>query len=225
MRTPTTLLLIVTAWLAAVPASAQQVSVWLTTDDQHSKLEAQPAVAFGPASPAENPVVVDEARTYQTIEGFGASFTDSSAYLLNRVATASARADAMRLLFTRVAGGIGLSFIRNPMGASDLSRTHYSYDDLPAGQTDASLEHFSILHDEEDIIPLVLEARRLNSQMKIMATPWSPPGWMKSSGALIGGTLLPSMYDAFANYFVKYIQAYAKAGIPIDYVSLQNEPL
>jgi glucosylceramidase len=111
------------------------------------------------------------------------------------------------------------------MGASDLARTHYSYDDLPAGQTDPSLEHFSIAHDEKDIIPLVLQAHRLNPQMKVMATPWSPPGWMKSSGAMIGGTLLPSMYDAFANYFVKYIQAYAKAGIPVDYVSLQNEPL
>ena len=131
----------------------------------------------------------------------------------------------MKRLFTRDGDGIGLSFIRNPMGASDLARTHYSYDDLPAGQTDPSLEHFSIAHDEQDIIPLVLDARRLNPQMKIMATPWSPPGWMKSSGAMIGGTLLPSMYDAFANYFVKYIQAYAKAGIPIDYVSLQNEPL
>ena len=201
------------------------MSVWLTTDDQRSTLAAQPAAAFAPASPADNPIVVDETRTYQTIEGFGASFTDSSAYLLNQVASPAARAAAMRRLFTRDGDGIGLSFIRNPMGASDLARTHYSYDDLPAGQTDASLEHFSIAHDEEDIIPLVLEARRLNPQMKIMATPWSPPGWMKSSGALIGGTLLPSMYDAFANYFVKYIQAYAKAGIPIDYVSLQNEPL
>jgi len=225
MRTSIRLILFVTGWLAAIPASAQQVSVWLTTDDQRSTLAAQPAAAFAPASPADNPIVVDEARTYQTIEGFGASFTDSSAYLLNRVATASARAEAMRLLFTRVAGGIGLSFIRNPMGASDLARTHYSYDDLPAGQTDPTLEHFSVAHDEQDIIPLLLEARRLNSQMKIMATPWSPPGWMKSSGAMIGGTLLPSMYEAFANYFVKYIQAYAKAGIPIDYVSLQNEPL
>ena len=226
MRTPITLLLFVTGWLAAVPAAAQQVSVWLTTGDQRSRLEAQPEIAFGPAaSTADNPIVIDEARTYQTIEGFGASFTDSSAYLLNQVASPAARAEAMRRLFTREGDGIGLSFIRNPMGASDLARTHYSYDDLPAGQTDPSLEHFSIAHDEQDIIPLVLEARRLNPQMKIMATPWSPPGWMKSSGAMIGGTLLPSMYDAFANYLVKYIQAYAKAGIPIDYVSLQNEPL
>jgi glucosylceramidase len=225
MRTSIRLIVFVIGWLAAVPAGAQQVSVWLTTDDQRSRLEAQRAVAFAPASTADNPVVVDEARTYQTIEGFGASFTDSSAYLLNQVASPAARAEAMRRLFTREADGIGLSFIRNPMGASDLSRTHYSYDDLPAGQADPSLEHFSIAHDEQDIIPLVLEARRLNPQMKIMATPWSPPGWMKSSGAMIGGTLLPSMYDAFANYFVKYIQAYARAGIPIDYVSLQNEPL
>jgi glucosylceramidase len=206
-------------------AAAQPVSVWLTTDDQQRKLEPQPALAFMPASKADNTVVVDEARTYQTIEGFGASFTDSSAYLLNQVASPAARAEAMKRLFTREGDGIGLSFIRNPMGASDLARTHYSYDDLPAGQTDPSLEHFSITHDEKDIIPLVLEARRLNPQMKVMATPWSPPGWMKSSGAMIGGTLLPSMYDTFANYFVKYIQAYAKAGIPVDYVSLQNEPL
>jgi len=219
------LILVVSGWLAAVPASAQQVSVWLTTDDQHSKLETQPAIAFASPTAADNPIVVDESRTYQTIEGFGASFTDSSAYLLNRVASPAVRADAMKRLFTREGDGIGLSFIRNPMGASDLARTHYSYDDLPAGQTDPSLEHFSIAHDEQDVIPLVLEARRLNPAMKIMATPWSPPGWMKSSGSMIGGTLLPSMYDAFAAYFVKYIQAYARAGIPIDYVSLQNEPL
>jgi glucosylceramidase len=206
-------------------ASAQPVSVWLTTDDQKKTLDAQPAIAFAGGGAGENPVVVDETRPYQTIEGFGASFTDSSAYLLNQVASPAARAEAMKRLFTREGDGIGLSFIRNPMGASDLARTHYSYDDLPAGQTDVSLEHFSIAHDEKDIIPLVLEARRLNPQMKIMATPWSPPGWMKSSGAMIGGTLLPAMYDAFANYFVKYIQAYAKVGIPIDYVSLQNEPL
>jgi len=115
--------------------------------------------------------------------------------------------------------------VRNPMGASDLARFHYSYDDLPAGQTDPNLTNFSIAHDQVDIIPLVQQARQLNPQLKIMATPWSPPGWMKDSGSLIGGSLLPSMYSPFANYFVKYIQAYQAAGIPIDYISLQNEPL
>ncbi len=131
----------------------------------------------------------------------------------------------MANLFTRTGTGIGLSFIRNPMGASDLARFHYSYDDLPAGQTDPTLASFSIAHDLADIVPLVQQARALNPQLVVMATPWSPPGWMKTSGSLIGGSLLASAYAPFANYFVKYIQAYQAAGIPIDYVSLQNEPL
>ena len=138
MRTLATLILFVTGWLAAVPASAQQVSVWLTTDDQHSKLEAQPAVAFAPASPADNPVVVDEARTYQTIEGFGASFTDSSAYLLNQVASPAARAEAMNAPLHargrrhrpqlhpqpdgRVGSGAHPLLLRRPAGGPDRSR-------------------------------------------------------------------------------------------------------
>ena len=215
------------AWLGLVPASAgaQTVNVWLTTDNQHTKLQPQPSVTFGTTGTDSNPVFVDETQIYQPIEGFGASFTDSAAYLLNQVATSAARDAAMNALFTRAGGGIGVSFIRNPMGASDLARTHYSYDDLPAGQTDPTLAQFSIAHDTADIIPLVQQARQLNPQLKIMGTPWSPPGWMKTSGSLIGGSLLPSMYDAFANYFVRYVQAYQAAGIPIDYLSLQNEPL
>ena len=87
------------------------------------------------------------------------------------------------------------------------------------------MTHFSIAHDQADIIPLVQQALQLNPQLKIMANPWSPPGWMKTSGSMIGGSLLPGMYAPFANYFVKYIQAYQAAGIPIHYISLQNEPL
>jgi glucosylceramidase len=223
---------IVTRWLtlvlsvlAASAAEAQTVNVWLTTNNQTSKLQPQPTVTFGTAAGATNPIVVDESRAYQEIEGFGASFTDSAAYLLNQVATPAARDAAMNNLFTRAGGGIGVSFIRNPMGASDLARFHYSYDDLPAGQTDPTLAQFSIAHDQADIVPLVQQARALNPDLTIMATPWSPPGWMKTSGSLIGGSLLASMYAPFANYFVKYVQAYQSAGIPIDYVSLQNEPL
>jgi len=115
--------------------------------------------------------------------------------------------------------------MRIPMGASDLARYHYSYDDLPAGQTDTNLNSFSIAHDLVDIVPLVQQARQLNPQLKLMANPWSPPGWMKTSGSMIGGSLLPSMYNPFANYFVKFIQAYQGQGHTIDYISLQNEPL
>ncbi|HKV42110.1 MAG TPA: carbohydrate-binding protein [Blastocatellia bacterium] len=210
---------------SAVPALAQTVNVWVTTDNQKLKLRQQPSTAFSSGvGDKTNTIFVDETETYQSVEGFGASFTDSAAYLLNEKLTASARDAVMAKLFDR-AVGIGISFVRNPMGASDLARSDYSYDDLPAGQTDPGLANFSIAHDQADIIPLVLQAKRINPQLKIMANPWSPPGWMKTSGSMIGGSLLPAMYEPFANYFVKYIQAYAAAGIPIDYVSLQNEPL
>ena len=210
---------------AAAPARAQTVSVWLTTGNQRTKMQQQSSVTFTAGGGGANPLVVDEAQSYQQVEGFGASFTDSAAYLLNRVATPAGRTAAMNNLFTRNGPGIGVSFVRNPMGASDLARFHYSYDDLPAGQTDPGLLNFSVAHDQQDIIPLLQQARQLNPQLTVMASPWSPPGWMKDSGALVGGSLLPSMYTPFANYFVRYIQAYQAAGIPVHYVSLQNEPL
>lgn len=218
---------VLSLWLVvgAETAKAQTVSVWLTTDDQSTELQPQASVTFAPGSDASNPVIVDETQAYQQVEGFGADFTDSAAYLLNEVATPAARSNAMNSLFTRTGGGIGVSFVRDPMGASDLARSQYSYDDLPAGQTDTNLTFFSIAHDQVDIIPLVLQALQLNPQLTIMANPWSPPGWMKDSGSMVGGSLLPGMYTPFAQYFVKYIQAYQAAGIPIHYISLQNEPL
>jgi glucosylceramidase len=219
------LLTLLSCLAGARPAGAQTVSVWLTTDDQTKKLQAQAAVSFSPGSGGSNPVVVDETQTCQQVEGFGASFTDTTGYVLNQVATPAARAAAMTNLFTRNGGGIGLSFVRNPMGASDLARYVYSYDDLAPGQTDTNLDSFSIAHDQADIIPLLQQALQLNPQLKIMANPWSPPGWMKDSGSMIGGSLLPGMYAPLAKYFVKYIQAYDAAGIPIHYISLQNEPL
>ena len=213
-------------WLSGPPRTgAQAVSVWLTTDDQHQLLQAQAPVSFAPGSPGTNCVLVDESQTYQQVEGFGAAFTDTTGYTLNELARPAARTNALRDLFSRQNGGIGLSFMRIPMGASDLARFLYSYDDLPSGQTDPALALFSIAHDQVDIIPLIQQARQLNPQLKLMANPWSPPGWMKSSGSMIGGSLLPSTYGPFANYFVRFIQAYQAEGLPIDYISLQNEPL
>jgi glucosylceramidase len=206
-------------------ARAQTVSVWLTTHDQNKLLQHQASVSFAAGSGGTNCVLVDETQLYQQVEGFGAAFTDTTGYILNQVAAPYARTNAMLNLFTRSSSGIGLSFMRIPMGASDLARYHYSYDDLPAGQTDTNLALFSIAHDQADIIPLTQLARQLNPELKLMANPWSPPGWMKDSGSMITGSLLPSMYTAFANYFVKFIQAYQSNGIPIDYISLQNEPL
>ncbi|HWD92020.1 MAG TPA: carbohydrate-binding protein [Verrucomicrobiae bacterium] len=206
-------------------ACGQTVNVWLTTDDQSQKLQPKASVSFSTGTGGNNPIIVDETQTYQRIEGFGASFTDTTGYALHQLATPSQRNAAMTNLFTRNGGGIGLSFVRNPMAACDLSLSVYSYDDLPAGQTDTNLNSFSIAHDQADIIPLVQQALQLNPQLKIMANPWSPPGWMKDSGSMIGGSLLPGMYGPFALYFIKYLQAYGDAGITVNYISLQNEPL
>jgi len=202
------------------------VSVFVTTSDQSELLAPQSAQAFTTATGGSNIIVVDEAQTYQQVEGFGSATTDSAAYLLNEVATPAALTSTMSDLFTRNGNGIGLSFIRNPMGASDIvAHPFYSFDDN-GGAADLSLTNFSIAPDQKDIIPLLLQAKQLNPQIKIMANPWSPPGWMKSSGSMIGGSLLTdaATRTAFANYFVKYIQAYYAASIPIDYISLQNEP-
>jgi len=203
---------------------AQTVNVWMTTDNQKTKLKQQSSITFSAGSGTAPTVFVDETETYQSIEGFGASFTDSAAYLLNEKVPTSQLNSVMTSLFDH-ANGIGVSFVRNPMGASDLARYDYSYDDLPVGQTDPNLTNFSISHDLVDIVPLVKLAKQINPQLKIMATPWSPPGWMKTSGSMIGGFLLSSDYPQFSNYFIKYIQDYAAQGISIDYISMQNEPL
>jgi glucosylceramidase len=197
-------------------------------------MAAQPGINFtaSPADAGTNTVVVDPAQQYQSIEGFGAAFTDSAAYLLMEVEPSSTLSGTLNDLFTLNGNGIGLSFMRIPMGASDLALSVYSFDDMPVGQTDLTLSNFSIAHDQTYILPLILQAKTLNPQMKLMANPWSPPGWMKDPSSInpvsmLGGTLLMTAPNetAFANYFVKYIQAYQAGGVPIDYISLQNEPL
>lgn len=210
--------------LVTAAVSAQTVSVWLTNDNQKTKLAQQSSVSFASSSGSAPDVYVDETQSYQTVEGFGASFTDSAAYLLNEKVPSNKLGAVMTNLFSRTSG-IGISFIRNPMGASDIARYDYSYDDLSSGSTDPNLADFSIAHDLVDIVPLVKSAKQINPQLKIMANPWSPPGWMKTSGSMIGGSLLAADYSTLANYLVKYIQAYQAQGIPIDYISMQNEPL
>lgn len=209
------------------PGNGPTVAVVVTTDDQSRKLTSQPSVSFSAAAGGTNPIYVDESEVYQPIEGFGAATTDTAMYNLVEIAKVKQPAQfnqAVSDLFTRQGNGIGLSFLRNPMGASDLARSVYSFDDNN-GAADPTLANFSIAHDQTDTIPFLLLAKAANPQLKIMANPWSPPGWMKTSGSMIGGSLLTTVYDPFAQYFVKYIQMYQGAGITIDYISLQNEPL
>ena len=211
---------------APVRAAGETVGVWMTTTDQSQLLQPQANLTFAPDS-GSNPttVDVDMGITYQQIDGFGASLTDSSAYLICNKLTVAQRDTLLNNLFSPTTG-IGISFLRQPMGASDFSSIgNYSYDDMPAGQTDPNLTNFNITHDLQCIIPLLKQIKTINPALKLMANPWSPPGWMKTSGSMIGGNLQTQFRTAWANYFVKFIQAYAAQGLTIDYISMQNEPL
>ncbi|MCL2732546.1 MAG: glucan endo-1,6-beta-glucosidase, partial [Actinomycetia bacterium] len=208
------------------PQQAPTASVWVTTADGTEHLQQQAPVAFHPGASDLTTITVDPGQRYQSIDGFGGALTDSSAAVLGSLPAAD-RDAAMRQLFDP-RQGIGVSFLRQPVGSSDFtaSPTHYTYDDMPAGQTDFGLEHFSIAHDEQQILPLLRQAERLNPQLTVMATPWSPPAWMKDSDSLVGGHLKddPKIYQAYARYLVKFVQAYAAAGVPVDYLTVQNEP-
>ncbi|MFJ4003138.1 ricin-type beta-trefoil lectin domain protein [Streptomyces sp. NPDC090023] len=216
----------------AAHAAGEPVTAWLTTTDDSAGrhvvrgLEPQTPFAFsaGAGGGGEN-ITVDENTRYQTFTGGGASFTDTAAWLMNGSgALSQATRDAtMRKLFSPT-DGIGLSFVRNPMGASDLARSGYTYDDVPAGQTDPSLAKFSLARDLADVLPLTKQARQLNPNLTVMASPWTAPAWMKDSGSLNGGWLKAEDYGAYASYFVKYLQGWRDQGVPVSYVTAQNEP-
>ncbi|MBN1270159.1 MAG: hypothetical protein JXB04_11260, partial [Kiritimatiellae bacterium] len=181
-------------------------------------------LAAAPAFAAEIVVEIDETTTFQTMEGFGAAITESSAWLLYNVLTPAERTNLLNDLFSPE-DGIGLSYVRHPMGASDFRLADYTYDDVPPGQTDFALANFSIAHDELCILPVLQHAASVNTNLKIIASPWSPPAWMKDSEDLYYGRLRNDAHDAFAKYFVRFVQSYASNGLPIEAVTLQNEPL
>jgi beta-glucosidase len=204
-------------------AASPSVAMWLTTGDQSNLLTSQPASAIRRGDRSLPTITVDPTRRYQPIEGFGASLTASSAYVISR----SPKRDAMMQDVFGRDTGIGLNYLRQPMGASDfVPGPFYTYDDMPAGQTDYGLARFSLDPDRAEILPLLVQARQLNPELKVMAAPWSPPAWMKTGESLIGGRLIDDdrVYQTYANYFVKFLQGYAAAGVPVEAVSVQNEP-
>ncbi|NUO37589.1 MAG: glycosyl hydrolase [Gemmatimonadaceae bacterium] len=203
--------------------SAPVAELWVTTGERSRLLAREPdlPIHMGAAS-AQAVIDVDETTTYQSIVGFGAALTDASALLLGRLPSAQ-RDTILRELFGPEPG-IGLSFVRVPMGASDFSTRHYSYDDVPAGARDTALAHFSIDADRADRLPLLRRALAINSELRIVASPWSAPAWMKSTGSLIQGTLRRDAFAPFADYFVRFVRAYAAEGIPVFAVTVQNEP-
>ncbi|XID92422.1 carbohydrate-binding protein [Paenibacillaceae bacterium WGS1546] len=202
-------------------AAGETVQVWRTNSTLTEKLAAQPSISFGAYVKTDDPTIyVDEQETFQMVDGFGASLTDSSAYLINQKLSASARNTLMSNLFSPTSG-IGISWLRQPMGASDFSHIgNYNYQNSPTAA-------FSIAHDTTDIIPLLLQARTLNGNLKIVASPWSPPGWMKENNSMLGGEdalLKTDHYDELADYFANFVSAYEDEGVPIYAVTPQNEP-
>ncbi len=169
-------------------------------------------------------IKVDPAKTYQVVEGLGASLTDSSAWLIYKFLTPAERKAVLDELFGK-SSGIGLSYLRQPMGGSDFRLKEYSYDDLPEGVAeDRELKYFSIGYDKQYIIPVLQEILAVNPDLKIMGSPWSPPLWMKSGGELGKGYLRHEAYESYAEYFSRYILAYGKEGLEVSAVTLQNEP-
>ena len=210
---------------ATHPSSADQARVWVTTADGRDKLTYMGQVPFTTGQPSVPTIVVDPSRRFQTMDGFGGAITDSSAVVLYRLSPA-ARAATMRMLFDPRTGD-GLDYLRQPIGGSDFVATApYTYDDMPAGETDYAQRHFSIAHDEAKILPLLREAEHLNPQLQIVASPWSPPAWMKANDSLIGGRLIddPRIYRSYALYLTKFIEAYRRQGVTVNTITVQNEP-
>lgn len=207
------------------PVVVSDIDYWVTKGDQSLLLQKQIApLVFGTTANSNPVIVVDSTQPYQTIDGFGYTLTGGSADLINSLSP-SARQALLNELFSTNNEGIGVSYLRISIGASDLSAQVFSYNDLAPGQTDVNLTNFSLSYDETNLIPVLKEILQINPSIKILGSPWSAPTWMKSNNSSIGGSLLPQYYQVYANYFVKYIQAMQAKGIRIDAITVQNEPM
>ncbi|MBL7825979.1 MAG: glucosylceramidase [Saprospiraceae bacterium] len=181
-------------------------------------------IDFAQAKDERFPAIeIDTTQKLQEIEGFGYTLTGGSAFLLHNMAPAE-RTTLLQTIFGKEATSIGISYLRVSIGASDLDAEVFSYDDLPAGQTDPDLLKFNLSKDTLHLIPILKEILAINPDIKIMGSPWSPPVWMKTNGSSVGGNLQTQYYSTYARYFVKYIQAMQARGIPVDAVTPQNEP-
>ncbi|HTD41641.1 MAG TPA: glycoside hydrolase family 30 beta sandwich domain-containing protein [Mucilaginibacter sp.] len=218
----------VTPVIPVIPAKTD-VAMWLTNANRSQLFQKQNiSLLFSNATNSNNTIEVDTTQTYQSIDGFGFCLTGGSASVINSL-DASAKDALLKELFLTDSTHIGVSYIRISIGASDMSAAPFTYDDMTSGQTDATLQNFSIDQEKTDLIPILQKIVALNPGIKILACPWSAPVWMKintsGNSGFTGGSLNTSYYDVYAKYFVKYIQAMKAQGITIDAITPQNEPL
>jgi glucosylceramidase len=203
---------------------ADTVNIMLTTPDKSALLQRHAILTCGKSSENIAEIDVDDSEIYQTMDGFGFALTGGSAIHLNSM-DQSARRELLNEIFGNDATSIRSSYIRISIGASDLSDRVFSYDDLVPGETDPEMKKFSIAPDKKDLIPVLKQIIAINPAVKILGSPWSPPVWLKTNGKSKGGSLKTEYYDAYALYFVKYIQSMKAEGIRIDAITIQNEPL
>ena len=218
MRTKTFLVLSLICY--SLLLSAQTVTPWLTRGDGSTRLSQQATVSFGAdAGASRSSIDVAAGSTYQTVDGFGFMLTQGSAQVILGL-TPAKQDELLAELFG--ADGLAISMIRISIGASDLSNSSYTYNETPG---DANMANFSLAGPDADhLIPVIKKIQAINPAIKVLATPWTAPTWMKSNGSYVGGTLLPAHYGAYARYFVKYLEAMDGLGIPIWGITPQNEP-
>ncbi len=193
------------------------VEVWATFRDRRHQKGAP--LAWKPASQvAADAIVLNPAEARQEMLGFGAALTDASCYVLSRLVAAEQQA-LMQELFSP--GEMALNVCRTCIGSSDYSQTVYSFDE--SAEPDPELKKFSIDHDRAYILPILSAARRVNPGLFLFSSPWSPPGWMKSNGSMLGGAMRNHYFEPYAHYFLKFLEDYKAAGVPIDAVTVQNE--
>jgi glucosylceramidase len=210
---------------AAPSAPAQDVHLWLTTSSRSAVLARQSGtLEFSSASTSLPVIDVNDMQHYQSMQGFGVALTGGSAQLLMAMSPA-ARTALLHELFDPSGDGIHVSYLRVSIGSSDMNDHAYTYDDMPPGESDPQLAHFSLDIDRPNVIAALKEILAINPHIPILGSPWSSPAWMKNNDALKGGHLKPENYAAYAQYFVKYIQGMAAEGIPVGAITVQNEPL
>ena len=207
-------------------AEAVKIEAWITNADRSSLFEKQSEeLSFSTRdSRRGTAIVIDDGQPLQSIDGFGFALTGGSAELMMKM-SATERSKLIHELFETDGKNVGISYIRLSIAASDLNSFVYSYNDLAEGETDLPLAKFGLSQDLNDVIPVMKEILAINPKIKILASPWSAPKWMKTNHNVRGGSLKPECYDVYARYLVKYIQAMNKVGITIDAITVQNEPL
>jgi len=204
---------------------AGEVNSWLTTGDKSSLLQHQSSILkFGQVKNSDPVIEIDDQQKFQVMDGFGYTLTGGSAGLINAMDD-EAKEALLQELFSTAKNGIGVSYLRLSIGASDLSADTFTYNELPAGETDVNQDKFSIAKEMTDLVPLLKRIVAINPSVKILGSPWTAPTWMKTNNSFKGGSLKPEYYISYAKYLVKYIQAMKAQGIKIDAVTIQNEPL